>query len=161
MFPPVEEPVTYGDLVRLDLTISHRGYWADSGRTACIGSPSLQVRKRYGAIRLAVESALEAVRPGVTFADVYDVAMKAVAPQIPGYRRRHCGHTIGLRPYDGLLVAPDESAPIEANMVLNIEVPYYGIGWGGVQLEDTVVVTQTGCAPLTRMNHDLLSISGS
>jgi Xaa-Pro aminopeptidase len=108
-----------------------------------------------------VESALEAVRPGVTFAEVYDVAMKIVAPHIPGYRRRHCGHTIGLRPYDGLLVAPDESTVLEVNMVLNIEVPYYCIGWGGLQLEETIVVTEDGCVPLTKLAHDLLSISGS
>jgi Xaa-Pro aminopeptidase len=161
MLPPIEEPVNYGDLVRLDVTISHRGYWADTGRSACVGTPSAQVRKRYGGIRLAVEAALEAVRPGVTFAEVYDVAMRVVQQHIPGYRRRHCGHTIGLRPYDGLLVAPDEPRVLEVNMVLNLEVPYYGIGWGGLQLEDTIVVTKDGCSPLTRMAHDLLSVSGS
>jgi Xaa-Pro aminopeptidase len=161
MFPPIEEPLNYGDLVRLDLAISHRGYWSDSGRTACLGTPSAEVRKRYGGIRLAVEAAMAAVRPGVTFADIYDVAMRAVQQHIPGYRRRHCGHTIGLRPYDGLLVAPDEFTVLETNMVLNIEVPYYGLGWGGLQLEDTVVVTEDGCSPLTKMPHDLLSVSGS
>jgi Xaa-Pro aminopeptidase len=161
MFPPIEEPLNYGDLVRLDVTISYRGYWADSGRSACIGTPSAEVRKRYAGIRIAVESALRTIRPGVTFADVYGVAMTAVQAHIPGYKRRHCGHAIGLRPYDGLLVAPDEATVIEANMVLNIEVPYYGVGWGGLQLEDTIVVTEDGCSPLTRMSHDLLSVSGS
>jgi Xaa-Pro aminopeptidase len=161
MFPPVEEPIKNGDLVRLDLTISHRGYWSDSGRTACVGTPSPQVKKLYGGMRLAVEAALEAVRPGVPFAEVYDVAMKAVGQHIPGYRRRHCGHTIGLRPYDGLLVAPDEAALLETNMVLNIEVPYYGLGWGGLQLEDTVVVTENGYSPLTEMTHDLITVSRS
>lgn len=161
MFPAIEEPLVAGDLIRLDLTVSHRGYWADSGRTACVGTPSAETRKRYGGIRLAVESALEKIRPGVTFADIYDVAMKAVEQHIPGYRRRHCGHTIGLRPYDGLLVAPDEATVLEANMVLNIEVPYYGIGWGGLQLEDTIVVTESGCSRLTAMAHDLLSVPGS
>jgi Xaa-Pro dipeptidase len=161
MFPPIEEPVKNGDLVRLDLTISHRGYFADSGRTAIIGSPSAEVSKRYGAIRLAVESAVEAVRPGVTFAEVYGAALRVAEQHIPNYRRRHCGHTIGLRPYDGLLVAPDEGAQLEANMVLNIEVPYYGIGWGGLQLEDTIVVTATGCSPLTKMARDLLVIPQS
>jgi Xaa-Pro aminopeptidase len=158
MFPPIEEPVKKGDLVRLDLTISHRGYFADSGRTATVGSPSAEVSKRYAAIRLAVESAVQAVRPGVTFADVYDAAMRVAERHLPSYRRRHCGHTIGLRPYDGLLVAPDEGTRLEANMVLNIEVPYYGIGWGGLQLEDTIVVTADGCSPLTKMARNLFVV---
>jgi Xaa-Pro dipeptidase len=159
MFPPVQEVVKTGDLVRLDLTISYRGYWADSGRTASVGVPSREVEERYAVLRHAVESALEVVRPGVPFADVYHAAMSVVKQQIPDYRRRHCGHSIGLRPYDGLLVAPDESAHLEANMVVNIEVPYYGIGWGGLQLEDTVVVTEDGWTPLTRMPHDLIVVS--
>lgn len=161
MFPASEEPLQPGDLVRLDISISHRGYWADSGRSASVGTPSDEIAKRYRAIRLAVESALEAVRPGVPLAEVYEVAMRSAGQQIPSYRRRHCGHTIGLRPYDGLLVAPDESARLEVGMVLNIEVPYYGIGWGGLQLEDTVVVTESGCEPLTKLTHDLITVGES
>ncbi len=158
MFPPVQEPVKTGDLVRLDLTISYRGYWADSGRTASVGTPGSEVDKRYAVLRRGVESALEAVRPGVPFADVYHAALSVVQQEIPDYRRRHCGHSIGLRPYDGLLVAPDESSQLETNMVLNIEVPYYGIGWGGMQLEDTIVVTDDGWTPLTTMTHDLIVV---
>jgi Xaa-Pro aminopeptidase len=159
MFPPVQEPVKTGDLVRLDLTISYRGYWADSGRTASVGTPGREVATRYALLRRGVESALEAVRPGVPFADVYHAALSVVQKQIPDYRRRHCGHSIGLRPYDGLLVAADEATVLEANMVLNIEVPYYGIGWGGMQLEDTIVVTEDGWTPLTTMTHDLIVVS--
>jgi Xaa-Pro aminopeptidase len=85
--------------------------------------------------------------------------LSVVQKQIPDYRRRHCGHSIGLRPYDGLLVAADEATVLEANMVLNIEVPYYGIGWGGMQLEDTIVVTEDGWTPLTTMTHDLIVVS--
>lgn len=161
MFPAMEEALNRGDLIRLDISISHRGYWADSGRSASVGPPSEEVTQRYQAIRLAVESALEAVRPGVAFAEIYEVAMRVAGQQIPNYRRRHCGHTIGLRPYDGLLVAPEESTRLEVGMVLNVEVPYYGIGWGGLQLEDTVIVTETGCEPLTRLTHDLITVGES
>ena len=75
-----------------------------------------------------------------------------------GYRRRHCGHTIGARPYDGLLVAPEETTRLEANMILNIEVPFYGIGWGGLQLEDTLLITDSGCLPLTKLPRELVTL---
>ncbi len=158
LFPPVEEPLRRGDLVRLDITVSSHGYWADTGRTACLGAPDDLTSKRYGAIRSAVQAAIEAIRPGQSLAHIYEVTMEQARKQLPDYQRRHCGHTIGLRPYDGLLVAPDEPTTLQPSMVLNIEVPYYGIGWGGLQLEETVVVTPDGCRALTEMSRDLVEV---
>ncbi|HEY2598942.1 MAG TPA: M24 family metallopeptidase [Candidatus Dormibacteraeota bacterium] len=158
LFPPVEEPLARGDLVRLDITIERLGYWADTGRTACVGEPSELVSGRYAAIRGAVEAGLAAIRPGVRVAEIYDIAMGKATLGIAGYRRKHVGHSIGARPYDGFLVAPDDATQLEPNMVLNVEVPYYGVGWGGLQLEETVVVTADGCVPLTKMSRDLVAV---
>lgn len=158
MFPPLAEPIQAGDLIRLDITISHRGYWADTGRSASVGTPSREASERYRAIRDAVDAAIEAARPGASFADLYDAAMRVARGSLTSYRRRHCGHTIGARPYDGLLVAPEETTRLEANMILNIEVPFYGIGWGGLQLEDTLLITDSGCLPLTKLPRELVSL---
>ena len=158
MFPPENEPLGLGDLIRLDITISHRGYWADSGRTASLGPAGEEARDRYKTIRAAVDAATEVARPGTSFAQVYWAAMQVAQLAMPEYRRRHCGHTIGARPYDGLLVAPDETALLEENMVINIEVPYYGIGWGGLQLEDTLLITDSGSSPLTTLPRELVEL---
>lgn len=158
MFLPVAEPLDLGDLIRLDITISYKGYWADSGRTASLGTPNKVARERYKTIRGAVDAATQVARPGASFADVYQAAMLVAQKEIPEYRRRHCGHTIGARPYDGLLVAPEETTRLEENMVINIEVPYYGIGWGGLQLEDTLLITDSGSSPLTTLPRELVEL---
>jgi Xaa-Pro dipeptidase len=158
MFPPAADAIQAGDLIRLDITISHRGYWADTGRSASVGTPSQEASARYRTIRDAVDAAIEVARPGASFADLYDAAMRVAQRSMRDYRRRHCGHTIGARPYDGLLVAPEETTRLEANMVLNIEVPFYGIGWGGLQLEDTLLITESGCLPLTKLSRELVTL---
>lgn len=155
VFAPHSLTLSKGDLVRLDVGLSVDGYWADTGRTVSLGEPSEVVRRRYAAIRSGVEAVLNAIRPGVTFATLYEIAIGEVRRTIPAYQRHHCGHAIGLRPYDGELVAPGETVPLEAGMTVNVEVPYYEIGWGGMQLEETVVVEPGGCRALTTLGRDI------
>jgi Xaa-Pro aminopeptidase len=155
VFAPRPMALAAGQLVRLDLGLSVEGYWSDTGRSASIGAPSAEASKRYAAIRSGADAALECIRPGVTFEAVYDAAMAAIRPVIPGYQRHHCGHAIGLRAYDGPLVGPGDTTILETGMVLNVEVPLYDIGWGGLQLEDTVVVEPGGFRSLTRLDRDL------
>ena len=156
LFPAVEQHLEPGDLIRLDLTVTCGGYASDTGRSASIGQPGQLATDRYAAIRTAVEAAVDEVRPGRTFAQVYAAAMQAGNRLMPELRRHHCGHSIGVLAYDGPLVAPGQDVVLEPGMTLNIEVPYYELGWGGLQLEETVVVTEHGHAPLTHLSRDLL-----
>jgi Xaa-Pro aminopeptidase len=158
LYPPRLMDLAVGQLVRLDLGVSVDGYWSDTGRSASIGSPSAETMARYQAIRSGADAALAKIRPGVTFEAVYDEAMAAIRPAIPGYERHHCGHAIGLRAYDGPLVGPGDTTVLEAGMVVNVEVPLYAIGWGGLQLEDTVVVEPDGFRSITRLDRDLFVV---
>jgi Xaa-Pro aminopeptidase len=155
LFPGVDQALEQGDLIRLDLTVTWRGYASDTGRSASIGEPSQLATDRYAAIRSAVEAAIDEVRPGRTFAQVYAAAMKAGNRLMPELQRHHCGHSIGVLAYDGPLVARGHDVLLEPGMTLNIEVPYYELGWGGLQLEETVVVTEHGHALLTNLPRDL------
>lgn len=156
VFAPRPMSIEAGQLVRLDLGLSVDGYWTDTGRSASIGTPSAEATARYAAVRSGADAALGCIRPGVTFEAIYDVAMAAIRSTIPEYRRHHCGHAIGLRAYDGPLVAAGDTTVLEQGMVLNVEVPLYDIGWGGLQLEDTVVVESDGFRSLTRLDRDLI-----
>jgi Xaa-Pro aminopeptidase len=155
VYAPQPMILSKGQLVRLDLGMSYLGYWSDTGRTLSIGEPSQIVIDRYHAIRSGVIAALDAIRPGEPFGAAFAAAMATVRTTIPGYQRHHCGHAIGLRAYEGELVAEGNTTTFEPGMVLNIEVPYYEIGWGGMQLEETVVVTESGHEALTRLGRDL------
>lgn len=151
-----ERVLSVGDLVRLDLGVVYRHYWSDTGRTGVVGAASPVQASRYQALRTGMEHGVEILRPGVALSEVFASIVDTVRQSgIESYARSHCGHTIGLTMYDGSLVAPDDETVCEVGMVLNLEVPYYELGWGGLQIEDTVVITENGVEFLTHAPRTL------
>jgi len=99
---------------------------------------------------------LEVMRPGIAAKDVFAAAMEASRESgIPHYRRHHVGHGVGLDTYDAPLLDATTETPLEPGMVFEIETPYYELGFGGLQVEDTVVITEDGCRLLTRSSREL------
>lgn len=161
-FPPSEEyRLQLGDVIRSDCGARYRWYWADTGRTAVIGEPPRQLAAYFKALEAGIDALLETIKPGVPVSRLSDAAMKAVRDNgIPHYQRHHVGHGIGLEMYEApLLVGPggsrdihrlgDENMVLEEGMVINIELPYYELGLGGLQIEDTLVVRERGYELLT------------
>ena len=74
---------------------------------------------------------------------------------IAHYRRHHVGHGIGLDVYDMPILNETTSTPLEAGMVLEVETPYYELGFGGLQVEDTILVTDHGHERLTGSSNEL------
>jgi Xaa-Pro aminopeptidase len=77
---------------------------------------------------------------------------------VPTYRRQHCGHGIGLSIYEPPVIAPDVDAALEDGMTFCFETPYYELGWGGMMVEDTVVITEDGIEMLCSGRRDLLVV---
>lgn len=145
-----------GDLVRFDLCLQLDGYWADTGRTAVLGEPTSWQQKHFQYVYRGWERALEMIRPGVKASEVFEAALTTVQKEgIPHYRRQHVGHAIGLELYDGITLAPGDHSVLEKGMVFCVEVPYYELGAGGFQIEDTVVVTEDGFEFITHMERKL------
>ncbi|MBQ9464248.1 MAG: aminopeptidase P family protein [Lachnospiraceae bacterium] len=97
------------------------------------------------------------VKPGVKACDIFHKAMEVTrASGLPAYRRHHVGHGIGLEVYDKPSFAPSDATELQENMVINLETPYYELGWGGVQLEDTMVVTAEGARLFDKSSRDLI-----
>jgi Xaa-Pro aminopeptidase len=157
---PTDRLLQKGDLLRFDVGGTVEGYWSDIGRTAVLGAPSARQQKYYDAIRAGVDTQLEHTRPGITGAELFDIAVQAVqdnggpAP----YRRQHCGHGIGMSTYEPVLIRPGSQNQLRPGMVFCYETPYYELGWGGMMVEDTLVVTDTGYRMLTGNNRDLIVI---
>ncbi len=149
-----------GDQIRFDVGCYTEMYGSDISRTAVLGEPSPKVRAYYGAILAGEERMLEVMRPGITARDVFHEAMRATQEAgIPHYERHHVGHGVGLDVYDLPIIAPASEAALEPGMVFEIETPYYEVGFGGVQVEDTVVITDAGCRRLTRSARELVVIA--
>lgn len=145
-----------GDTIRFDIGCRTEHYSSDIARTAAYGTPPEKVVRYYDAILAGEERMLEVMRPGVAAKDVFEAAVEATREAgIPHYRRHHVGHGVGLDTYDPPLLGPSAETPLEAGMVFEIETPYYELGFAGLQVEDTVLVTEGGCRILTRSPRSL------
>ena len=149
-----------GDLIRFDIGCMFEGYCSDISRTFSFGPPSEKLALAYRAILEGEGTALQAVRAGVKACDVFEAGVEAVRRNgLPHYARHHIGHGIGLELYEPPLIGPGTAQPLEAGMVLEVETPYYEPGFGGIQVEDTVVVTATGYEMLTSRDRELVRVA--
>ena len=152
-------PIRQGDMIRFDFGCIWKGAYSDLARTAVMGFAGPGVAEAYRAVEAGVKNALSLLRPGVTAEAVFHAAIEAVrAAGLPAYTRTHCGHGIGWEGYDIPSIAAGVQDTIEENMVLCIETPYYRVGWGGVQIEHTVAVTQDGFTFLDSGDSSLIVI---
>jgi Xaa-Pro aminopeptidase len=153
-----EDRLQRGDVIRFDVGCIYRGYASDAARTFGLGRPPDKVLKYYEATLAGADRALAMIKPGVTAEEIFHATVDAVRRAgIPHYRRQHVGHGIGvgLAGYDPPLLAPGDKTALEPGMVLEVEPPYYELGMGGLQVEDTVLVTEEGCRLLTTLSRRL------
>lgn len=156
---PTDRLLEPGDMVRLDLCGYAGFYHSDIARTVIVGSPTPLHTSVYSALLAGQQAAMESVRPGVKASDIFAVAVDTARQEgLPDYERHHCGHGIGLEGYDSPLIGPNDTTVLEEGMVLCIELPLYRIEWGGMQVEDTIVVTSTGARQLTSSPRGLWSL---
>lgn len=134
-----------GDIIRFDVGGRYQHYRADIARNGTLGEPTKKIKTYHNAICRGLDRAIEMIKPGVRVADVFEAAVATVRKEgIPHYKRSHIGHGIGLDGYDAPNIAPTNAECFEEGMVICVETPYYELGFGGLQVEDTLVVTATG-----------------
>jgi Xaa-Pro aminopeptidase len=165
--PPTERTVASGDLLLVDWGASGRLYKSDltrvldtrktstfSGRTGQSDEVSRagRLEEIHAIVRRAQEAAIRAARPGVP-AQVVDRAARSVISEagFGDYFGHGLGHGIGLQIHEGPAVRPNSETPLEVGMVFTIEPGIYLPDWGGVRLEDDVLLTPDGCEVLTHL----------
>ncbi|MDX2145693.1 MAG: M24 family metallopeptidase [Rhodospirillaceae bacterium] len=147
--------------VMFDALGQYQGYHGDFGRSAVVGEPGPDVAARVRALEAGWRAAHDTIRPGVKYSDLAATVAKAVnGAGFPGPFRTPVVHSLGLQHTDdpqGRFDPPGKKADraLEADMVINVDMPHLEIGWGAVHIEDTVRVTADGCEPLTSMDTAL------
>jgi Xaa-Pro aminopeptidase len=130
-------------------------YHSNISRTAVIGRPLAKAQRRWEAVQSAQDAALEAVNPGVKLSEVYEAAEKELQnADVRGYRS-NIGHSLGVECNERPWIEKDIEGELLEGMVLNIDIPILELGWGGTQLEDTILVTNDGCELLTKTERTL------
>jgi len=143
-------PLAEGDLLLFDFGACYDGYRSDVTRTVSVGEPGDRAREIYGIVLRANLAAIEAVRGGRTGSEVDAVARELIAEAGYGDFFGHgLGHGIGLEVHEAPGLSPQHSDPLEAGMVVTIEPGIYVPDFGGVRIEDDVVVGADGCEVIT------------
>ena len=153
--------LTSGDLVVLDFGGVLDGYCCDLTRTVSIGPPSREARRVYDAVRDAQAAAVAAVKPGIDASAVDAAARELLRDRGLGDAFGHgTGHGLGLDVHEEPRVGkPRPDLPpvtLVPNMVFTIEPGAYLPGFGGVRIEDDVLVTEDGCELLTHLQREEL-----
>jgi len=145
-----------GDLVTVDFGAEADGYFCDITRTICIGRPSRSQREVHGLVLRAQEQAIKAVRPGVPCAAVDGAARDIITAAGHGDHFGHAtGHGIGLAVHEGPSLSALSKQVLAPGMVVTVEPGVYIPRWGGVRIEDMVLVTERGSRLLTSLPRDL------
>jgi len=149
-----------GDLVVLDFGGVMDGYCCDLTRTVVVGPPAPDASRLYEAVREAQAAAIAAVRPGIAASEVDAAARRVLESRGLGAAFGHgTGHGLGIEVHEEPRVgkARTDLPPtlLEPGMVFTIEPGAYLPGFGGVRIEDDVVVTDRGCEVLTSVPRDL------
>ena len=140
-----------GDLITIDFGAVVSGYHADTTRVFSLGKPSPKAEKIYEIVLEAQMTALEAVRPGVSCGDVDKAARDVIKAHGYGEAFGHgTGHGVGLDIHEAPRLGPGVKEELRPGMVVTVEPGIYLPRWGGVRIEDMVLVTERGKEVLTR-----------
>jgi len=147
------------ELLLIDMGATQGGYASDMTRMLFLGRPDRKVKGLYRAVLNAQLAAIDSVRPGVTAAHVDGAARRVLRSEKLDRAFVHStGHGLGLEIHERPRIGKQEKSRLQTGMAITIEPGTYLEGYGGVRIEDTVLVTERGCEVLTPTSKDLLEI---
>lgn len=154
-----DKQIQSGDFVTFDFGAVYEGYHSDMTRTLVIGKAAAWQQNIYDAVLAAHMAGKAASRPGVTGRELDAIARKVLAERgYDTYFVHGLGHGVGLEIHEQPNINKSGTMPLETGTVFTIEPGIYIPGKGGVRIEDTVVLTETGIKPLNHSELQLIEI---
>ncbi|HJT89479.1 MAG TPA: Xaa-Pro peptidase family protein [Bryobacteraceae bacterium] len=156
---PTPARLVPGGLVVVDMGALQEGYCSDMTRMLFVGKPTPKVKRAYRAVLEAQLAALDAVRAGVSTAHVDGQARKVLRSYGLDKAFVHStGHGLGLEIHEPPRLGKQDKGHLQSGMAITIEPGVYLEGFGGIRIEDTVVVTPSGCEILTPTSKELRTL---
>ena len=143
---PGNRPLQTGDTIVIDMGAKFNGYHSDMTRTFHLGSnPSEKFWEIYNLVHTAQQNALNHIKAGLTGAEIDALARDVIIQAGYGEQFGHgLGHGVGLDIHEGPRLGSTHKDPIPAGAIVSVEPGVYLPNWGGVRIEDLVLITETG-----------------
>lgn len=148
---PTDKKIAAGELLVLDGGAVYNGYCSDFTRTVVVGAePTAKQRELYALVLRAQQAVLTKMRPGMTGKEVDALARQIITEAGYGERFGHgLGHSLGLEIHEAPRLSMTDETVLEPGVVYTVEPGVYLTDWGGIRIEDVVVVTEQGIDNLT------------
>ncbi len=151
-----DRTIRRGDLVVVDIGAKHQHYRADLTRTVTVGKPSSRQVKIHKVVREAQNRAFQTVKAGVKACDVDAVARRLIEEEGYGeYFVHGLGHGVGLDIHEPPGLNPETKDKLKVGNVVTVEPGIYITDFGGIRIEDTVLVGKSGAERLTEVSYVL------
>jgi Xaa-Pro aminopeptidase len=141
-----------GELITIDMGARYKGYCADMTRTICLGEPAdPRAFEVYQAVLRSMKTCESGIYGGITAKDADALARNSLE-DLAEYYVHGTGHGVGLQIHEGPSLSPraPEDMQLSVGSVVTVEPGVYIPGWGGVRIEDCVLVTEDGSEVLTK-----------
>lgn len=156
---PTSAKVRERDILLIDMGCVQHGYCSDMTRTLHVGKASKRFKAIYNAVLEAQLAAIDAVRPGITAGSVDAAARKVLRSHGLADAFVHStGHGLGLEIHEQPRIGKKAETRLAAGMAITIEPGAYFEDYGGIRIEDTVFVTETGCEVVTPTSKELVEL---
>ncbi|MFQ6014998.1 MAG: M24 family metallopeptidase [Anaerolineae bacterium] len=150
-----EQVLRPGEPIVMDLGVRVKGYHSDLTRTVILGEPDARFEEIYGLVLTAQREAEGAIRAGMSGVEADAIARQVIEEAGYGEQFGHgLGHGVGLAVHEKPRAAKTSEDTLEAGMTLTVEPGIYIPDWGGVRLEDLVVIGQGGVEVLSQARKD-------
>lgn len=156
---PRDKKLENGDFVVMDFGCIYKGYCSDMTRTIMIGKATNKHKEIYETVLKAQELALEGIKPFIKGKEVDKIARDYIEARGYGnYFGHGLGHSVGMEVHENPRFSIDEDTVIKPGMVITVEPGIYIPDFGGVRIEDLIVVTENGMDNLTVSPKDLMEV---
>jgi Xaa-Pro aminopeptidase len=153
---PTARRIGESDFTLIDWGVNEGLYMSDLTRVLATARISPKLRKLYGVVLKAQQAGIDAVRPGATCEEVDRAARSVIEKAGYGKEFGHgLGHGIGLEIHEAPRLAQGQTRELKPGMIVTVEPGVYFPGWGGIRIEDDVLVTRNGHEVLTSVPKEL------
>ncbi len=156
---PSSRAIEYGDLVLMDYGCQYHGYLSDMTRTVVVGKATPKQKEIYRLEQQMVADVENFLKDGVSACEAYHISTQAIKDsEYFQYHYNGIGHGVGMFVHETPFMSPVTRDIVRAGNVMTVEPGIYIPGWGGIRIEDQLLITETGNENLISATKELIEL---